>query len=153
MKTEKNQTFTSLDVVTVLSLVIAVLSVAGAVMASVAIDSSAVQAKLGAEKLANQILLGGFESYKSPGDQRKPASNMTTEQRLKLLGNSGTLSRDPWGMPYQYRIGTDARGRKVAVVWSAGENRKLDTDLQTDDKGNFLRFEFAEDDLGVVVHR
>jgi hypothetical protein len=37
------------------------------------------------------------------------------------------------------------------VVWSGGQNRKLDTDFKTDDRGNFLHLEFNEDDLGVVV--
>lgn len=150
MNNKQNQTFTSLDVVMVLSLVIAVLSCGGAVLASVALDSATVQAKLQAEKLANQILLGGLDTYKSEAGKRLPSA-ISPRERMELLGNSGTLSRDPWGRPYFYQISTDRRGRKVAVVWSGGPNLKVDTELQLDDRGNLLQVQFAEDDLGVVV--
>ncbi len=150
---EEKQSFTTFDVVTVVSLAIAVLSLAGAVVASVALDSSDVQARLGAEKLANQIMIGGIESYSPEEPGRVPAS-MSNEERLELLGKSGSLSRDPWGLPYFYRIGTDVQGRKVAVVWSSGPNRRQDTlDFKVDEKGSFIRFEFNEDDLGVVVRQ
>jgi hypothetical protein len=150
---KENQAFTTFDVVTVVSLVIAVLSLAGAVIASVALDSSQSQAKLGAEKIANQIILGGIDGYNPEEPGRIPAS-MTAEERFKLLGNSGNISRDPWGVPYLYRIGSDTQGRKVAVVWSSGPNRKQDTlDFKVDEKGNFMRFEFVNDDLGIVVHQ
>jgi hypothetical protein len=150
---KENQTFTTFDVFTVVSLVIAVLAVAGAVLASVALDSSETQARLGAEKIANQIMIGGIEGYNPDEPGRVPAS-MSTEQRFKLLGNSGNLSRDPWGQPYSYRIGTDINGHKVAVVWSNGPNKKQDSpDLKVDEKGNFVRFDFVGDDLGVVIRQ
>lgn len=137
--------------VTVLSLAIAVLSLTGAVLASVALDSSEVQARLGAEKLANQILVGGLETIITDQMGRSPAT-LKLEDRWELLGSSGRLSRDPWGLPYSYRIGLDKKGRRMAVVWSSGPNQKEDgADISIDELGYFGRVTFKEDDVGVVL--
>lgn len=148
----KNQTFTTFDVVTVISLVIGIMSLSGAVIASFALDSSPIEARLTTEKLARQLLMGGLENLESERKGRKFAS-LNLDQRLELLGSGGVLSKDPWGEPYSYRIGTDTRGRKVAVVWSNGPNRKKDSPDFIAEGVDLNGIHFSNDDIGSVIRR
>jgi hypothetical protein len=125
---EENQSFTSIDSLSVLALSAGVIVLVWSILANSLPDRPEVRAKKRSEQLAVQILANGLkaspESSQNFNEVRAPASLKMT---MKLdIRPEGRIGMDPWGAPYFYRVFQDAKGRETVVVFSSGPNRRRD---------------------------
>lgn len=81
---------------------------------------------------------------------RMPASAVAPDEFRRV----GTMSLDPWGQPYQYRLlTTDPKGPMKVLVWSAGPNKTIESSHLKDEEGHLQieQLSFMGDDLGVSL--
>lgn len=87
-----------------------------------------------------------------PTSSRGPAS--ASPEQLEDFRKVGTMSLDPWGHPYNYRIlSADPKGILKILVWSAGPNGIVETSELKDEELS-LKLEqpsFIGDDLGITL--
>jgi hypothetical protein len=122
---EEKQTFTSTDTFGVWGLVLGVALIVGSIFSNAMTDQRHGQAMAKAEVLGHQILSGGFKSLTSSleEDSRQPASSAGATMTAE-----GRVGTDPWGQQYVFRVWSDARGRRVAILLSVGPNGRRDTE-------------------------
>lgn len=103
-----------------------------------------------AQLIRESIEKDELKSRSSEG--RGPASAEPSE--LEEFRKVGTMSMDPWGQPYQYRLlSADIKGPIQILVWSAGPNKTIETPELKNEEA-ILKLEqhsFRGDDLGISL--
>jgi type II secretory pathway pseudopilin PulG len=129
---QKNQSFRTVDLLIVVSLVATVGVIIAVVFSQTLRDNRAERAQAVAESLALQLKDLNLRSQGSVLGKRGPASAESSNVELM----SGKISRDPWGQPFNYSIRQSNQGEhneggpKARVfVWSAGPNGEPEADL------------------------
>ena len=140
-----NRRFGTTDLAIVMGLWSAMAVLLGGVLSELASDTETPMARAQSEAYAQQL---SQELEEQPATDpskggRAPASAMG-DPALR----SGTLGKDAWGHPYQYKIVPAG-----VVVWSVGKNGKSDSmeAIERLDAGQSLaEFHFNGDDVGFV---
>jgi hypothetical protein len=123
---KENQQFTTLDTISVISLVCGVLVLVGSILSNSLIDRRESRAMLRTEQLAVQILAGGYKFMHE--DSRLFGVNRVIASQPKVdIRPEGRIGMDPWGSPYYYRVIEDIRGDTFALVYSSGPNKKRES--------------------------
>ena len=145
---QKNQTFSTMDLLLLVGLVGGVGSVVGVVLAQALQDDRPIRAQSAAENLALQIEAHQLATEKGPQEGRGPAS---VREKAPLLLTDGQMGKDPWGRPFHYAVrkhlDQDGKptGTSTVYVWSDGANGKSETNVpETFEK----RFAIDGDDVG-----
>lgn len=150
---QKNQHFSTLDLLILVVLVGGVFSIFGAVLAQGFQDNRLTRAKTSAEAYAIQIKEQRIRAHRSETRaSRQPAS--VENPTLVGLPANGEIGRDPWGRPFHYRViePSENQSRRV-VVWSDGPNREPESASASE--GGFGEADtksttFGGDDVGFV---
>ena len=146
---EEKQGFTTFDTVSVVSLVIGVGMLVFSIVSSAMASQNNVKAQVEAQKLALQILGGGlqYSSTNSDSQDRGPANIADG------LDGKGRTGIDPWGEPYYFHVYADNQGKKTAVVYSSGPDKRTETDeskFVVNSAGQLVNAQFLGDDIGTV---
>lgn len=162
MKNETKQELKSFGVLTVLGLLGFSVMVIAAPWKRFESNSNSEQALQKAEVVGYQVaqifreatkpLSLSVSNPRSPGN-RIPAS---TESKIEGIRSVGTISMDPWGQPYHYRILSFDKNRATKIlVWSTGKN-KISENPSFDDESSQIHVAvkptFSGDDIGTLIN-
>lgn len=116
-------------------------------------SSDHVQALARAEKYAQQLIEGGFQSDYQELMNMEPSTSRSlasTEQPQILEGGIGL---DPWGYPFQYYVHKSGSTDGEIVVWSGGPDNTFQTDMKKIKElmGNKKKAKFVGDDFGKTI--
>lgn len=79
---------------------------------------------------------------------RAPASIPSLSSETEgLQPDRGSIGNDPWGQPYRYKIVSAKTDRLKVQIWSAGPNKKF----ETNDIPDLAAESYLGDDVGVVL--
>jgi hypothetical protein len=116
-------------------------------------ENRALNAKRHAEVLGYQV----FEIYKEAARDAAPAVAPTGRSPASVkpliasdfsnLRESGSIGSDPWGQPYRYKILSAATEQLKVQIWSAGPNKRF----ETDDEPGVAAESYRGDDVGIVL--
>ena len=121
---QKNQSFSTMDLLLLVGLVGGIGSVFGVVLAQAFQDTRPARARMTAENLARQIEARHLTNEKQSHNSRSPASVNEKGGVIPPSLTDGRLGRDPWGNAFHYAV----RNSKV-FVWSDGPNGKVESKL------------------------
>lgn len=159
MKNEQNQEFKSSGLLAILGLVGFSTAIIATPWNRQIQDSRLEAARQKAEVVGYQVVQIYREASKikpqEGSSSRIPASVAETDGSdiIENLRATGTMSTDPWGQPYRYRILSEDKAGKIRIlVWSTGPNLKIETaDLDNEDKKLTEQPVYQGDDLGVLL--
>jgi type II secretory pathway pseudopilin PulG len=125
---QKNQSFRTVDLLIVVSLVATIGAIVAIVLTQTFRDHRTERAQAVAESLAIQLKELNLRSQVGFSGKRTPAS--VEGSRIELM--SGTIGRDPWGQPFSYSIRQSSENSEKArvFVWSAGPNGQPEADSE-----------------------
>jgi type II secretory pathway pseudopilin PulG len=121
---QKNQSFSTMDLLLLVGLVGGIGSVFGIVLAQSLQDTRTSRARMTAENLARQIEDRQLANEKQSHNSRSPASVNEKGGVVPPSLTDGRMGRDPWGRAFHYAV----RDSKV-FVWSDGPNGKIESKL------------------------
>lgn len=143
----RNQGFGTLDIITVLSSVVAVAIIVCPIFMRHSMKADKSQALNVAERLSGEL---GREIREHKLGTDRTQGREIASAPLNQISFEGLVGKDPWGNAYNYRVLKNALGHpKFLVVWSKGPNLKQDTS-EFNFNAESGHVEFAGDDVGVV---
>ena len=152
---KENQQFKTIDLVTVVALLVSALGLTGWIMSKNFIQPDVAKAKLDAQILASQLISGGLHSLSKTSPKNRLEAERalaSASKKIDVLGLQGKISHDPWGEPFHYRFVSSGKNAKTyVVVWSSGPNKRpetKDTEIHVNEAGVLVNAHFAGDDLG-----
>jgi hypothetical protein len=164
---KKNQSFTTIDILSLVLLVGAVGSISGAILAEAfhpeTMERTEALAEILAHQLATQQLQARTQVPVDPESHRGPASVQQVQPAPPLT--SGTIGKDSWAHPFHYLVheyvaSKTQRPTFRIFVWSDGPDGKADSDPnvfvsafmarspETHQPGVRLKFKLGGDDVG-----
>lgn len=173
-KDKQKRPFGTFDLVATIALGSAVLVICITISNEILQDDRPDRAKIGAEALVHQMMVGGFglamtdarvESRVEPVEQALPAPSRRPAS-VSAPGNDGAptfslsegvMGKDPWGRPYKYKLLRSMDGQPVRIlVWSEGANQTSDTEFSEFEvalPAPTHKIRFGGDDIGFAYQK
>ncbi len=139
-KNNKNQYFSTFDVLSVMFSLVVVVSISFTVFHKTMNRKKVDLAKFNMENLAQELM--------------KEPVIYSQDKNLRMPASASDLGVDPWGSPYVFNVIKNNYGQPIyLVVMSPGPNAKLETNLESDAQIGVSHIEnirFESDDVGYV---